>query len=319
MTHRNARTTVRVRIELCRMIDAGVPVARAAARCGTSRQTAYKWLERWRAGDRELRDRSSRPCRMPRLTPREVAQVVLDARAATGFGPAVLCGYLGIAASTIWKILRRAGVSRLPRQEREPANRYERERPGELVHVDVKKLGRVGAVPGKRIVGAANKAHDLARKGHGWDYVQICIDDRTRLKHAVIMEDETSASCIAAFEQSATWFAQNGIHIERVMTDNGAPYKKRWREALQANGMEARYTRPYRPQTNGKAERAIRTRLAEWAYAKPFTSNAARCAALPQYLDHYNTRRYHTSCKSTPWQRAASDLARVNNVRGHYT
>jgi transposase InsO family protein len=247
-----------------------------------------------------------------------VAQVVLEAREATGFGPAVLCGYLGIAASTIWKILRRAGVSRLPRQEREPANRYERERPGELVHVDVKKLGRVGAVPGKRIVGHANRAHDKARKGHGWDYVQICIDDRTRLKHAVIMEDETSESCIAAFEQSATWFARNGIQIERVMTDNGAPYKKRWREALQANGMQARYTRPYRPQTNGKAERAIRTMLAEWAYAKPFTSNAARCAALPQYLDHYNTRRYHTSCKSTPWQRAASDLARVNNVRGHY-
>ena len=133
------------------------------------------------------------------------------------------------------------------------------------------------------------------------------------------MPDETTDSCIAAFEQSAAWFARNGIRIERVMTDNGAPYKKRWREALQALGMEARYTRPYRPQTNGKAERLIRTLLREWAYAAPYNGNAARCAALPQYLDHYNTRRYHTSCKSTPWQRAASDLAAVNNVRGHYS
>lgn len=318
MLHRNARTTVRVRIELCRMIESGVPVARAAARCGTSRQTAYKWLRRWRAGDRQLLDRSSRPRRMPRLTPPQVAKIVLEARRETGLGPAMLGGYFGLAASTVHKILRRAGKSRLLRQEREPANRYERERPGELVHVDVKKLPRIGVVPGHRVTGDRSNQHRKATSGRGYDYVQICIDDRTRLKHAVIMDDETSASCIAAFEQSRTWFERNGIRIERVMTDNGSPYKKRWREALQAHGIQARYTRPYRPRTNGKAERAIRTMLAEWAYVRPYNGNAARRAALPRYLDHYNTRRYHTSCKSTPWQRAASDLARVNNVRGYY-
>ena len=187
-----------------------------------------------------------------------------------------------------------------------------------MVHVDVKKLSRIGSVAGHRITGDRSNQHRKATSGAGHDYVQVCIDDRTRLSHAVIMPDETTDSCIAAFEQSAAWFARNSIRIERVMTDNGAPYKKRWREALQALGMEARYTRPYRPQTNGKAERLIRTLLREWAYAAPYNGNAARCAALPGYLDHYNTRRYHTSCKSTPWQRAASDLAAVNNVRGHY-
>jgi len=173
-------------------------------------------------------------------------------------------------------------------------------------------------VPGHRVTGDRRSHNKQSTAGKGWDFVQVVIDDRTRVSHAVIMEDETSASCIAAFEQSAAWFARNGIRIERVMTDNGSPYKRRWREALQQLGMEARYTRPYRPQTNGKAERVIQTLLREWAYAGAYNGNAARCAALPGYLDHYNTRRYHTSCKSTPWQRAASDLARVNNVRGHY-
>jgi transposase InsO family protein len=188
-----------------------------------------------------------------------------------------------------------------------------------MVHVDVKKLGRIGSVPGHRITGDRRSHNRVATAGSGWDYVQVVIDDRTRVSHAVIMPDETTDSCIAAFEQSAAWFASNGIRIDRVMTDNGAPYKKRWREALQALGMRARYTKPYRPQTNGKAERFIRTLLREWAYAAPYNGNAARCAALPGYLDHYNTRRYHTSCKSTPWQRAASDLAAVNNVCRHYS
>jgi transposase InsO family protein len=230
----------------------------------------------------------------------------------------MLAGYLGIAASTIWKILRRAGISRTPRAPREPVRRYERARPGELVHVDVKKLGRIGAVAGHRITGDRRSHARVATAGRGWDYIQVVIDDRTRLSHAVIMPDETTVSCAEAFEQSAKWFADNGIRIERAMTDNGAPYKKRWREALQRLGAEPRYTRPYRPQTNGKAERFIRTMLREWAYVSAYNGNTERCSALPKWLDHYNTRRYHTSCKSTPWQRATSDLATVNNVRGHY-
>jgi transposase InsO family protein len=256
---------------------------------------------------------------MPRLSDPQLVELVLAARRETGLGPAMLTGHLGMPSSTIHKILRRGGVSRQPRPERAPVVRYERERPGELVHVDVKKLSRIGSVPGHRITGDRTNMNRKATSGRGYDLVQVMIDDRTRLAHAVIMPDETSDSCIAAFEQSAAWFAKNGIRIERAMTDNGAPYKKRWREALQRLGIETRYTRPYRPQTNGKAERLIQTLLREWAYAGAYPGNAARCAALPRYLDHYNTRRYHTSCKSTPWQRAASDLAAVNNVRGHYS
>jgi transposase InsO family protein len=283
---------------------------------------------------------------MPQLTPAVIEQIVLDARREMGLGPAMLQGHLGIASSTIHKILARAGVSRPPRPERAAVVRYERERPGELVHVDVKKLPRIGSVPGHRVTGDRSNQHRIATSGRGYDWVQVMIDDRSRLTHAVIMDEETSTSCIAAFEESAAWFAKNGIRIERAMTDNGTAYKKRWREALQGLGIEIERiltdngscyrgvvhavacrrlgikhlrTRPYRPQTNGKAERFIQTLLREWAYTSPFNSNAARCAALPRYLDHYNTRRYHTSCKSTPWQRAASDLAAVNNVRGHYS
>lgn len=318
MAHRNARTTPVTRTEMGMLRAAGLSLRQIGARFGVSHETARTWCDRFAEGE-SMQDRSSRPHRMPRLTPPDVEQVVLEARRETGLGPAMLQGNLGLAASTIHKILARAGVSRPPRPERAPIVRYERERPGEMVHVDVKKLPRIGALPGHRITGDRSNQHRNATSGRGYDYVQVMIDDRTRLAHAVVMEEETSASCIAAFEQSAAWFARNGIRIERVMTDNGAPYKKRWREALQSHGMEPRYTRPYRPQTNGKAERLIQTLLREWAYTSPFNSNAARCAALPRYLDHYNTRRYHTSCKSTPWQRAASDLAAVNNVRGHYS
>jgi transposase InsO family protein len=316
--HRNARTTPMTRTEIGLLRAAGLSLQQIAERVGSTKPTVKKWAERFAAGE-PMVDRSSRPHSMPRLTPPAVAAIVEEMRRETQLGPAMLAGYLGLPASTAHKILRRAGISRLPRPERGPVVRYEREHPGELVHVDVKKLGRIGSVAGHRITGDRRSSNRIATAGSGWDFVQVVIDDRTRVSHAVIMPDETTASCIAAFAQSAAWFARNGIRIDRVMTDNGAPYKKRWREALQALGMQARYTRPYRPQTNGKAERFIRTLLREWAYAAPYNGNAARCAALPGYLDHYNTRRYHTSCKSTPWQRAASDLAAVNNVCGHYT
>jgi transposase InsO family protein/transposase len=317
MSHRNARTTPVTRTEMGMLRAAGLSLREIGARFGVSHETARRWCRRFSEGE-SMQDRSSRPHRMPRLSDPQLVELVLTARHETGLGPAMLTGHLGMPSSTIHKILRRGGVSRRPRPERAPVVRYERERPGELVHVDIKKIGRIGGMPGHRIAGRIGTPRDKHSKGHGWDYVQVVIDDRTRVSHAVIMENETTVSCIAAFEQSAEWFARNGIKIERVMTDNGAGYKKRWREALQHLGMETRYTRPYRPQTNGKAERLIQTLLREWAYAGAYPGNAARCAALPRYLDHYNTRRYHTSCKSTPWQRAASDLAAVNNVRGHY-
>ncbi|MCW2928522.1 MAG: putative transposase [Thermoleophilia bacterium] len=319
MSHRNARTTPVTRTEMGMLRAGGLSLRQIGARFGVSHETARRWCDRFAVGE-SMQDRSSRPHRMPRRSPAVIEQVVLEARRELGLGPAMLEGHLGIASSTIHKILVRAGVSRPPRPERAPVVRYERERPGELVHVDVKKLGRIGSVPGHRITGDKRSQNKTSTSGRGWDFIQVVIDDRTRLAHAVVMPDETTDSCVAAFEQSVQWFARNGIRIERAMTDNGTQYKKRWREALQrCGGIEARYTRPYRPQTNGKAERLIQTLQREWAYAGSYDGNAARCAALPKYLDHYNTRRYHTSCKSTPWQRAASDLAAVNNVRGHYS
>lgn len=317
MSHANAKTTPRTRTEMGMLRAAGWSLRQIGEKFGVSHEVARRWCDRFAAGE-PMCDRSSRPHSMPRLTPPAVASIVEEMRRETELGPAMLGGYLGVPASTVHKILCRAGISRLPKPEPVKGRRYEWAKPGDMVHVDVKKLGRIGSVPGHRITGDRRSHNRIATAGSGWDYVQVVIDDRTRISHAVIMPDETSDSCIAAFEQSAAWFARNGIRIDRVMTDNGAPYKKRWREALQRLGMRARYTKPYHPQTNGKAERFIRTLLREWAYAAPYNGNAARCAALPGYLDHYNTRRYHTSCKSTPWQRAASDLAAVNNVCRHY-
>jgi transposase InsO family protein len=317
MAHGNARTTVRVRYELVDLVERGMPVAAAAAACGMSRATAYKWVRRHRCGE-SLWDRSSRPKTMPRLIDPQLGKLIVEARQQTGLGPAMLSGHLGIAASTIWKVLKRAGLSRLPRPERGPVMRYERARPGELVHVDIKKLPRIGRVPGHRVTGDRSNQQRIATSGRGYDYLQVVIDDRTRVAHAVRMPSERSDDAIAAFQQSVAWFASNGIRIERVMSDNGASYKKRWREACANMGIQTRFTRPYRPQTNGKAERFIQTMLREWAYGPTYHGNGPRLRALPRWLDQYNTRRYHTSTRSTPWQRAASDLEAVNNVCEHY-
>lgn len=316
MTHRNARTTVRVRIELCRMIEAGAPVARAAACCGTSRQTAYKWLGRWREGDRELLDRSSRPRHMPRLVEPELAEFVVRARKATGYGPCRLGGELGIPGSTVWKILRRAGCNRHPKPEREPVRRYERGMPGELIHVDIKKLGRF-AQPGHRAHGDRSNWH--RDRGIGWEFFHVAVDDRTRLAYVEQADNERKEACAGFLERACDWFATNGINVERVLTDNGSGYRSNnWRDVCHNRGIKHKRTRPYRPQTNGKAERFIQTLMREWAYAGTFTSSSERAKTLARWCDTYNTRRYHTAIKTTPWQRAASDLA-VNNVRGHYS
>jgi len=317
MAHANARTTVRTRNEIGILRAAGWTLAQIASQLGISKPTAARWARRYAAGE-SLEDRSSRPRRMPRLTDPVLVEVIVEARRETGLGPAVLQGHLGIAASTIWKVLRRAGLSRIPRPAREPVVRYERARPGELVHVDIKKLGRVGAVPGHRITGDRRSGGRQATKGTGWEYAHVAVDDRTRLAYVEVLETERSDDAAAFIERATAWFARNHIRIERVMTDNGACYKKRWKEACQRLGIDTRYTRPYRPQTNGKAERFIQTLQREWAYRHAYHGSAERRSALPTWCDHYNTHRYHTSCKSTPWQRAASDLALVNNVRGHY-
>ena len=319
MAHRNARTTVRVRSELVEMVKRGLSVASAAAACGMSRQTAYKWLKRHASGE-GLEDRSSRPRRMPRLSGPAVVALVLGERQRTGDGPAVIAGRLGLVRSTVWNILRRAGVSRLPREPKEPIVRYERARPGELLHIDIKRLPRIGSVPGHRATGDRRTTNRKAQKGTGYTYVHVAIDDRTRLKYVEELNTQQAVDAVAFLRRAYSWYASMGIRIERTLTDNGPCYRSDdWQAACIRLRIKPRYTRAYRPQTNGKAERAIRTMLAGWAYGPTYQNNNERSSSLTAYVDWYNTRRYHTAINATPWQRAASDLQAVNNLSEHYS
>src|SRR5262245_33640302 len=304
--HANAALSVRQRRRLVQAIESGMSVGAAAGLVGCSRQTASKWLGRSRAGE-GLWDRSSRPRRSPRRTPPALERRVLAARERLRCGPHPLGWLLGMAPSTVHAILRRHGRSRLCEPRRSgPAVAYERERAGELVHVDVKKLGRILA-PGHRVT------HDRSRRAHGlagWQMVFCAVDDATRLGFARVYPDETAASACAFIGACERFYAAHGIPIERVLTDNGTCFKRRWHEALAARGIAARHTRPYRPQTNGKVERFIRTLLERWAYARPYRDEAERLAALAPALDAYNRLRPHRALGGlTP-------LERVKNVSG---
>jgi len=307
--HANAVLTVRQRQRLCDLVLAGVTISAASAVVGCSRQTASKWVNRARGGEGVL-DRSSRPHRSPRRTPEAVEQAILRARAELREGPHVIGWALGIAASTVHAVLRRHGCSRLiVRAPSEAVVRYERSRPGELVHVDCKKLGRI-VRPGHRVTGDRS----LRAKGAaGWQYLYVAIDDHSRLGFACVYPDETADSSIAFLSELVRFYGQHGISVERVLTDNGACFKRRWAEACADRGIAVRKTRPYRPQTNGKAERFIRTLLERWAYSYPYQRESERLAALAPALDFYNRFRPHRALGGlTP-------LQRVNNVLGTYT
>jgi transposase InsO family protein len=303
--HANAVLSRRQRRRLVALVFAGATVTAAAFVVGCSRQTASKWVGRARRGE-GLDDRSSRPHRSPRQTPVEVEQAVLRARAELRVGPHPLGWALGLAASTVHAVLRRHGCSRLqPRIPRGAVVRYERERPGELLHVDVKKLGRIG-IPGHRVTGDRSRRS----RGVGWRYLFAAIDDASRLGFARLYPDESADSALAFLAACERFYAYHGIRIERVLTDNGTCFKRRWAEACARAGVEVRRTRPYRPQTNGKAERFIRTLLETWAYAYAYAGEHERAAALEPALDSYNRFRPHRALGGlTP-------LQRVNNLSG---
>ena len=303
--HANAVLSRRQRERLVGLVCTGATITAAALVVGCSRQTASKWVGRARRGE-SLDDRSSRPHRSPRRTPASVEQAVLRARAELRLGPHPLGWALGLAASTVHAILRRHGRSRLKSPlAREPVVRYERERPGELIHVDVKKLGRIEA-PGHRVTGDRSKAV----KGAGWTYLFAAIDDATRLGYANLYRDETTASALDFLAACEDFYGQHGIQIERVLTDNGSCFRRQWEHGCDQHGIAARRTRPYRPQTNGKAERFIRTLLELWAYAYPYTHETERTAALAPAIDSYNRYRRHRALGGlTP-------LQRVNNLSG---
>jgi transposase InsO family protein len=303
--HANAALSRRQRERLVSLVAAGTTITGAAILVGCSRQTASKWVGRARRGE-GLADRSSRPHRSPRRTPALIEEAILRARAELRVGPHPLGWGLGLAASTVHAVLRRHGCSRLRRPERGPVVRYERERPGELLHVDVKKLGRILAA-GHRVTGdRSTAAHGKA----GWLYVFAAIDDATRLGFARIYPDETTASALAFLEECERFYCRHGITIERVLTDNGKCFKRRWQDGCASRRIKAKRTRPYRPQTNGKVERFIRTLLEIWAYAYPYTHERERAAALDPALDAYNRFRRHRALGGlTP-------LQRVNNLSG---
>nr|WP_203725306.1 IS481 family transposase [Streptomyces sp. SID13588] len=317
VSHRNARLTVHGRRLLIERVVSGRPVAHVAAEMGISRATAHKWVRRWRAeGEAGLHDRSSRPHTTPHRTPAAVEARVCALRQARKLGPARIGPILDLPASTVHRILTRHHLHRLAWLDRPTGTlirRYERERPGELIHIDVKKLGRIPDGGGHKVRG---REAGRPIRGMGFDYVHSAVDDHSRLAYSEIHPDEKVATCAGFLARAAAFFHQHGIdRIERVLTDNAWSYRKglAWKAVLADLGATGKLTRPYRPQTNGKVERFNRTLADEWAYLRPYTSNDERTAALPDFLHTYNHHRGHTALGGNP------PITRANNPAGQYT
>jgi transposase InsO family protein len=296
-SHKNARLGRAGRERLVRLVHVERwPAARAAAACGVSLRTARKWLARFKAeGPAGLADRSARPRRMPRRLAPGLEARIAELRAARLSGPRI-ADRLALPVSTVGKALRRLGLNRLPPLTApEPVVRYERERPGELLHVDAKRLGRIHAgVVGHRITG--DRQRRGPRQQTGWETLHVAVDDCSRVAFAALLPDETAASAVQFLERAVAYFASLGVRAERVMTDNAWCYtQRRYAEALARLGLQHRRIRPYRPRTNGKAERFIQTALREWAYADAYHSSAERAGALGPFLATYNTTRPHTA------------------------
>ncbi|MEU4039642.1 IS481 family transposase [Streptomyces collinus] len=315
MCHRNARLTIHGRRLLVERVRSGRPVAHVAAEMGISRATAHKWLSRWRTeGEAGLHDRSSRPHSTPHRTPAETEDRICRLRTDRKLGPARIGPILGLPASTVHRVLTRHGLNRqafLDRPTGQVVRRYERDRPGELIHVDVKKLGRIPDGGGWRVHGRA--ACPDRRRTTGFDYIHSAVDDHSRLAYSEVHPDEKATTCAAFLTRAAAFFATCGIdRIERALTDNAWPYRKSsaWRQALADLGAAGKLTRIYRPQTNGKVERFNRTLLDEWAYLRPYQTNDERTAALADFLHTYNHHRCHTALGGHP------PISRVNNAAG---
>jgi transposase InsO family protein len=296
--HKNARLTPQGRRLLVeRITQQGWMVAQAAQAAGLSTRQAYRWCARYRRGGvAALHDRSSAPQRCKHRTAGARVAEIECLRRQRLSGPAI-ARRLCMPVSTVGQVLRRLGLGKLSALEpKPPVVRYERQRPGELIHIDIKKLGRIEAV-GHRITG---DRHD-SRRGAGWEYLHVCIDDASRLAYSEMLPDERKDSAVPFLERALAWFARHGVTVERVMTDNGSAYRShRWRQACSALGLRHLRTRPYTPRTNGKAERFIQTSLREWAYARAYASSQARQDALTVWLGHYNTARPHTALANRP-------------------
>jgi transposase InsO family protein len=335
-SHPNAALTPKARLKLGRLVvEDGLTLSQAARRFEVAYKTAQRWAGRYEAlvaagvqpRPADMCDRSSRPHHSPNRTPRPLVRQIVRLRWRRRLGPVAIGAHLGVPASTVHAVLTRARLNRLSHVDRrtgEPVRRYEHEHPGDLIHVDVKKLGNIPDGGGWRYVGRPQgdkhraatpgkprNSHYNPKMGHA--FVHTVIDDHSRVAYAEIHNDETAATAVAVLRRAVSWFAVRGVSIERVLSDNGPAYRSHaWRHACTELGITPKRTRPYRPQTNGKIERFHRT-LGAWAYDQPYTSEHARRAALPAWLHHYNHHRPHTAIGSHP------PITRLANLPGQHS
>jgi transposase InsO family protein len=324
--HANAALSLSKRRLLCeRVVDEAWAVTKAAEAAEVSARCARKWVGRYRAeGETGLFDRSSAPHRIPHRTSEERVQAIAALRRLRFTGPEI-AETLEMALSTVSGILLSVGMGKLGRLGLDPAVRYERERPGELIHIDVKKLGRIQRGAGHRITGRGGHrrppvkrdAAGVPRSTAGWEFVHIAIDDCTRLAYAEVLSNEKAITVIAFLHRAVAFYERHGMHVEHLLTDNGSAYRSGVHAiACRALGIRHLRTRPYRPQTNGKAERFIRTMLGGWAYGAIYRNSAERTAALDGWLIHYNHHRKHSALGHKP------PIARLNertNLLGTYS
>jgi transposase InsO family protein len=329
--HPNAALTPKARLRLARLVaEQGWTISQAARRFEVSYRTAKRWVVRYlEMGAAGMLDRSSRPFHHPNRTPRQQVQKIVHLRWRRRLGPVEIGARLHLAASTVHAVLVRCRLNRLSHIDRhtgEPVRRYEHDTPGALIHVDVKKLGNIPDGGGWRYVGRVqgerHREATATRTGRrnaryephiGTAYVHTVIDDHSRVAYAEIHDDETALTAIGVLRRAVSWFADRGVVVERVLSDNGSAYKSQlWRETCTDLGVTMKKTRPYRPQTNGKIERFHRT-MHTWAFDRPYTSEKARRAALPAWLHHYNHHRPHTAIgRSAP-------ITRLTNLPGQHS
>jgi transposase InsO family protein len=321
MLHRNAKLGLAGRLALVQAIEAGMSLKAAAATFSVSPATAHRWWHRWRQASEHgratracLLDRSSRPHRSPRELAAELQERICACRRQTGWGPRLVAAGTGFSQSTVWKVLKRAGISRPERPPREPANSYEWPCPGDLLHMDVSRFARFER-PGHAVTG--DRSPRWRRSLHsqrlvGYDFAHAIVDDHSRLAYVELHRDERAATVTGFVERALAFFAARGITAKRLMTDNAFGYVKNrsLRELLAARGIRHLTTEPYRPRTNGKVERFNQTLAREWAYGLVYRSHRQRNQALPHWLQHYNRRRPHSSLGDRP------PISRVHNVRG---
>ena len=319
--HANAKLGLAGRLALVRAVEEGLSLKAAAAAFNVSPATAHRWWHRWLAAGEEARrtlsclfDRSSRPHRSPRQLAPELAERICACRRETGWGPRLVGGATGFAHSTVWKVLKRAGISRPPKPDKEPANRYEWPCPGDLLHMDTSRYARF-LRPGHRVTGdrsVRSRNWTSPQTRVGYEYAHAIVDDHSRLAFVELHDDEKAATVTGFLERALAFYAKHGITAKRLMTDNGFIYVRNRSlcELLARNGIRHLTTQPYRPRTNGKVERFHQTMAREWAYGLAYRSHRQRAQALPHWLQHYNTTRPHSSIGDRP------PISRVHNVRG---